>query len=62
MSSKELKDKIKQVIDNVPEALLPDILNYLNDFQNKSQDKISLYHNLMIILKEDNDLLQKLAQ
>jgi len=62
MSTKELKTEIHKVIDTVPDDLLNDILDYLKTIQSKSADTVTLSHELSLIIKEDKELLEKLAQ
>jgi len=62
MSTKELKTEIHKVIDTVPDDLLNDILDYLKTIQSKSADTVTLFHELSLIIKEDKELLEKLAQ
>lgn len=61
MAKADLKIKIKKAIDDVPEALLEEILKYINQVKKIPPDKINLTKNLGSILKEDKDLLQRLA-
>lgn len=62
MTHNELKYEIQQVIDNVPDSILEDVLNYLKVLQANPADKIMLSSNLKRILSEDKELLEKLAQ
>jgi hypothetical protein len=62
MAPKELKDKINQVIDNMPDNILEDVFNYLNAMTSKSRSDIMLSQNLGKIIEEDRNLLEKLAQ
>ncbi len=62
MSTAEIKTEIHQVIDNVPEDVLIDVLNYLKQIQHQSADQTKLATNLRKILSEDKELLEKLAQ
>lgn len=61
MNKTDLKQEINKAIDNVPESVLVDILNYLKQIQETPIEKIDLSRNLGIILREDKDLLQRLA-
>ncbi|MFS4417912.1 hypothetical protein [Maribacter sp. 2307ULW6-5] len=62
MTTRQIKSRIKKALDNVPENLLEDILNYLEEIQGKSADEVVLSQRLRKILSEDRELLEKLAQ
>lgn len=62
MTAKEIKSEIQKTLDNVPQDILQDILNYLKSIQGKSPDKIKLSKNLRDILAEDKELLDRLAK
>ena len=62
MTGKQLKSKITEVLDEVPEAILAEVWEYLNVVRGKSEKEIRRAHNLQRILKEDKVLLEKLAQ
>jgi mRNA-degrading endonuclease RelE of RelBE toxin-antitoxin system len=62
MTSIEIKTEIQKVLDQVPENVLQDVLDFLKELQNKSADQIKLANNLRKILSEDRELLEKLAQ
>jgi hypothetical protein len=62
MTSIEIKTEIQKVIDQVPDEMLEDVLNFLRDLQRKSTDQIKLASNLRKIISEDRELLEKLAQ
>ncbi len=62
MATKEIKSEIQKTLDNIPEALLQDILDYLKLIQGKSADKVELSKNLKDILTEDKELLERLAK
>jgi len=62
MTSIEIKTEIQKVLDQVPESVLEDVLDFLKELQNKSADQIKLTNNLRKILSEDRELLEKLAQ
>ena len=48
MTTKEIKSEIQKTLDNIPETVLQDILDYLKLIQGKSVDKIKLSKNLRI--------------
>lgn len=62
MTSKQIKHEINEVLDKVSDNALKDILEYLKDISDMSQNQIDMSRNLRQILNEDNKLLKKLAQ
>ena len=62
MSTKEIKDKIYKVLDNMSDDILEDVFKYLKSLTNKSRSNILLSQNLGRILEEDKSLLERLAQ
>jgi len=61
MTSIEIKTEIQKVLDQVPESVLQDILDFLKELQTKTVDDIKLAKNLRKIISEDRELLEKLA-
>lgn len=57
-----VKEKIKTIINDIPDEALEDVLKYLETLKNKSRDKISLSQDLSKILEEDKRLLERLAK
>lgn len=62
MTKQQLKSEIQKVLDNVPETVLKDILNYLKEIEGKAADQVEMSSLLRKILTEDKELLEKLAQ
>lgn len=62
MTTKEIKSEIQRTLDNIPENVLQDILDYLKLMQGKSADEIKLSKNLRDLLTEDKELLERLAK
>lgn len=62
MATEEIKERINKVLANIPDEVLEDVLDYLKSLMNKSRDKVLLSSNLRKILKEDKNLLERLAQ
>lgn len=62
MSTSEIKNEIQNVLDKVPESVLRDILSYLKHVQTKTKNQVETSKHLKKILKEDKELLDKLAQ
>ncbi|MBN8568574.1 MAG: hypothetical protein J0M18_02995 [Ignavibacteria bacterium] len=62
MSGQELKSEIQHVLDEMPEEILEDVLQYMKSIRNISHQKLQMSSNLKKILQEDKELLQKLAK
>lgn len=62
MTTIQLKSEIHKAIDEVPENVLPAILNYINSIQHQSPDQIKLNQFVDKIFQEDNELLRWLAE
>ena len=62
MSTNEIKAEIQKLLDNVPDVILSDLLDYLRKAQNQSNNQIELSHHLRKIISEDKELLEKLAK
>ena len=62
MSREEVKTAISQLLENTPEQVLNEVLEYLKSVENKPSDSIFLAQNLRTILTEDKELLERLAQ
>ncbi len=62
MATSQIKSRIKRALDNVPESVLEEILNYLEEIQEKSPDQVVMSQRFRKILAEDKELLDKLAQ
>ncbi len=62
MTSKDIKSEIHKLLDNIPENALQDLYNYLKEAEKQSSETNELNQNLSKILREDRDLLKKLAQ
>jgi hypothetical protein len=62
MTKTEIQTEILKVLDNVPETILQDVLDFLKALQEQPADKVSLTNNIRQILSEDKELLEKLAQ
>lgn len=62
MTTKQIKTRIQKALDHVPEHVLEEILNYLEEIQGKSADETIMTQRLRKILSEDKELLEKLAQ
>lgn len=62
MTKLQIQTEIQKVLDNVPESVLHDVLDFLKELQERPADKVKLTNNLRQILSEDKELLEKLAQ
>lgn len=62
MSREEVKTAINEILENIPEEALQDVFEYLKSVQDKSTTSITLSKNLRTILKEDKELLERLAK
>ncbi len=62
MTTKEIKSEIQKSLDNVPETVLQDILDFLRKAENQPAERLSLMKDLRDILTEDKELLERLAK
>lgn len=61
MSGQEIRQELHKVVDNMPDDILQNVLDYFKTLENSSKDRIKLSHNLRTILMDDKELLHKLA-
>ena len=62
MTTNEIKSEIQKSLDNVPEGVLQDILDFLKKAENQPADRLNLMRDLRDILAEDKELLERLAK
>ncbi|MCA6365999.1 MAG: hypothetical protein IM631_02090 [Cytophagales bacterium] len=62
MTTNEIKSEIQKSLDNVPEGVLQDILDFLKKAENQPADRLNLMRDLRDILTEDKELLERLAK
>ena len=62
MTTNEIKSDIQKSLDNVPESVLQDILDFLKQAENQPADRLNLMKDLRDILTEDKELLERLAK
>ncbi|MDB5125335.1 MAG: hypothetical protein JWP94_3464 [Mucilaginibacter sp.] len=62
MTTVQIKTEIQKVLDQVPDDVLTDVLDFLKELQSHPSDKIRLAKFLKQTLNEDKGLLEKLAQ
>ncbi|MCF8336254.1 MAG: hypothetical protein K9H65_06605 [Bacteroidales bacterium] len=61
MNKSDLKREINKVMDEIPESELENILEYLKEIKDSSPEKTNLSKNLGKIIREDKELLRRLA-
>jgi len=61
MTTTDLKLEIHKAIDSVPDSVLLNIWDYLKQIQVTPSEKVELSQHLSSILREDTELLQRLA-
>lgn len=62
MTTQQLKARIIEALEEVPESALAEVWSYLNEVRGKSEGELKRLHSLRRILSEDAKLLEKLAQ
>jgi len=62
MTTKDMKAEIQRKLDEVPAAVLEDILSYLQAFQAKTPEEQKRMAGLKRILTEKRGLLLRLAE
>jgi len=62
MTTKPIKTEIQKLLDTVPENVLQGLLDYLKEAQKQTKDQAELSSHLLKIIREDRELLEKLAQ
>jgi hypothetical protein len=62
MTTNEIKSEIQKSLDNVPESVLQDILDFLKQAENQPVDRLNLMRDLRDIFAEDKELLERLAK
>jgi hypothetical protein len=62
MTSAQIRTEIQKVLNNVPEAMLEDVLDFLKELQDQPAGKVKMANNLRQILAEDRELLERLAR
>ena len=62
MTTEQIKSEIRKSIEDLPESVLLELLEYLKELNSVKSDEIELSKNLSKILKEDRNLLRRLAQ
>lgn len=62
MSTEQVRTEINQILQKLPEENLINVLEYLQEVQKLTGEKVKLAKELNVILREDRDLLTRLAQ
>jgi hypothetical protein len=62
MTSVQLKSEIQEALDQIPEKVLPYVLDFLKELKSKPEGDVELADFLMRTLSEDKELLKKLAE
>jgi len=62
MTTAEIKTEIQKALNEIPEYALHDVLSFLQEVKDHTPDKEAIFRHLDQIIKEDRDLLKKLAQ
>ena len=62
MTKPEVKSEINKLLDQMPDDFLQDVLQYLKDSQRTDRKHNQIKSNLERVMKEDIELLKKLAE
>ncbi len=62
MDRENVKTEIHKVVDMLPDDLSDEVLSYLKSIVDKSSQDVKLSTHLSKILKEDKELLNRLAK
>jgi len=62
MSRQEISTEIQLLLDQLPEESLESVLDYLKKLKELDPKKLDSFSTLNKILKEDSNLLKRLAQ
>jgi hypothetical protein len=62
MNTEQIKSEIQKSIEELPEGVLLELLKYLRQLNSANSDEIRLSTHLSKILKEDSNLLRRLAE
>jgi len=62
MTSEAIKSQINRLIDSLPQGALLQVLYYIKELQKQQETKFSRNAHIALILKEDIELLKRLAE
>ncbi len=58
----EIKEKLHKVVDELPDSISQQVLEYLTKIKNKSIQELKRIEHINEILQEDKEVLKKLAK
>ena len=58
----DIKEKLHRVVDELPDSISQQVLDYLNQIKNKSTQELIRVEHVNKILQEDKEVLEKLAK
>jgi hypothetical protein len=61
MTVKEIRNKIQDLINDIPEESLEELYTYIQSLKDVPASKIKQTKNIAKIIEEDRELLKKLA-
>lgn len=62
MTRDQVRTKINELLENTPENVLNEVLEYLKSVKDNSAKNVTLSQHLRHILSEDKELLERLAK
>ena len=62
MTKQEIKTEINQILESLPEDQLDEVLAYLKQIKKMSFSSAKRSQSLIKIMREDREVLQRLAQ
>ena len=62
MSIKEIKYEIDAILNSLPEDELKSVLDYLKQVKSLNSSELKISTNISKIIREDSNLLKRLAQ
>jgi DNA replication initiation complex subunit (GINS family) len=62
MTTLQIKERITKALDNVPDALLEEVLEYVNVLTQDAGSQSKRMLRIKRMLNEDDELLQRLAK
>jgi DNA replication initiation complex subunit (GINS family) len=62
MTTLHIKERITKALDNVPDALLEEVLEYVNELTQDAGSQSKRMLRIKRMLNEDDELLQRLSK
>ncbi len=62
MDTIQVRTEIQKVLEQVPEDILPEVLDYLKQIQRLSPETVKLNNDINRIFSEDKGLFERLAK